>query len=136
MAVQALFEIEASRRPFTEVVAEIIEQDQSSLLDADVEPTAFDRKLVQNLVHDAIHNQIKIDQNTNTILKDGWPLAKVDPILRAIFRAAGAELIGSTTPPKVVINEYLDVTKAFDDRKETVSFVNAILDRLNKALAA
>lgn len=134
LAVQALFEIEASRRPFADVVNEIAEIDLSSLMDADVEPAKIDQKLTKTLVYDAIHNQIKIDQTTNTILKENWPLAKIDPILRAVFRAAGAEMIASSTPPKVVINEYLDVTKAFDDQKETIAFVNAILDRLSAQL--
>lgn len=136
LAVQALFEIEAARRPFLEVTAEILSQDLSSLMDAEVEDSDLDEKLVRSLIADAIHNQIKIDQNTNQILKDNWPLAKIDPILRAIFRAAGAEMIAGKTPPKVVINEYLNVTKAFDDRKDTVAFANAILDALSAKLRA
>ena len=35
-----------------------------------------------------------------------WPIDRIDPTLRALFRAAGAELVATDTPPKVTINEY------------------------------
>ena len=43
-----------------------------------------------------------------------WPLARIDPVLRALMRAGAAELAMAEGPPaKVVINEYLDVARGF-----------------------
>ena len=47
--------------------------------------------------------QGKIDQMTDRALVAAWPIDRIDPTLRALFRAAGAELIAAVTPPKVVI---------------------------------
>jgi len=59
-----------------------------------------------------------------------WPIARIDPTLRALFRAGGAELSHTHTPPKVVIVEFLTVAQAFfPDSKET-KFVNAVLDHM------
>ena len=52
-------------------------------------------------------------------------------VLRALFRAAGAELLLPATPPKVVISEYVDVAKAFYDKRES-GFVNGLLDAVAK----
>jgi N utilization substance protein B len=57
-----------------------------------------------------------------------WPIARIDPTLRGLFRAAGAELMMKDTPPKVVIVEFVTVAQAFfPDGKES-KFVNAVLD--------
>jgi N utilization substance protein B len=48
--------------------------------------------------------------------------------LRALFRAAGAELSEGDAPPKVVITEYVDVARAFFPETKEPKFVNAVLD--------
>ena len=50
--------------------------------------------------------------------------------MRALFRAAGAEMTESDTPPKVVINEFVDVAKAFFPEGREAKFVNAVLDHM------
>ena len=67
---------------------------------------------------------------TDRALVAKWPIARIDPTLRAVFRAAGAEMIEGDTPPKVAIVEYVEVALAFfPDGKES-SFVNAVLDHM------
>ena len=56
--------------------------------------------------------------------------ARIDPTLRALFRAAGAELIAKDTPPKVVITEFVHVAEAFFDGGKEPKFVNAVLDHM------
>ena len=51
-------------------------------------------------------------------------------MLRALFRAAGAELCHSDTPPKVVINEFVDIARAFFPEGREPNFVNAVLDHM------
>ncbi|MGY9053544.1 MAG: transcription antitermination protein NusB, partial [Rhodobacterales bacterium] len=68
----------------------------------------------------AKNKQAAIDQMTDRALVAKWPIDRIDPTLRAVFRAAGAELIINETPPKVAIVEYVEVAKAFfPDGNET-----------------
>jgi N utilization substance protein B len=63
-----------------------------------------------------------------------WPLARIDPVLRALMRAGIAELsMAGGAPAKVVINEYLDVARGFFTGAEP-GMANAVLDRLARLL--
>jgi N utilization substance protein B len=59
-----------------------------------------------------------------------WPIDRIDPTLRALFRAAGAELVIKDTPPKVAISEFVDIAKAFFPEGKEAKFVNAVLDHM------
>ena len=48
----------------------------------------------------------------------------------ALFRAAGAELTQGDTPPKVVINEFVEVARAFFPEGKEPRFVNGVLDHM------
>ena len=77
-----------------------------------------------------MNRQAKIDQMTDRALVAKWPIARIDPVLRALFRAAGSELVQDDTPPKVVITEYGDVARAFFPEGKEPQFVNAVLDHM------
>ncbi len=79
---------------------------------------------------EAVTSQARIDQMTHRALVARWPIDRIDPTLRAIFRAAGAELVGSDTPPKVSINEFLEIAKAFYPDGKEAKFVNGVLDHM------
>ncbi|MFY8152690.1 MAG: transcription antitermination factor NusB, partial [Hyphomicrobiales bacterium] len=77
-----------------------------------------------------------LDPRINEALATGWPLKRIDAILRAILRAGAYELQERTdVPPKVAINEYVDVAHAFLDRDEA-GMVNAVLDKIARDLRA
>lgn len=67
---------------------------------------------------------------TDRALVARWPIDRIDPVLRALFRAAGAELLDQATPPKVVINEFVDIARAFFPDGREPKFVNAVLDHM------
>ena len=50
--------------------------------------------------------------------------------LRALFRAAGAEMLEGEAPVKVAITEYVDVARAFFPEGKEPKFVNAVLDHM------
>ena len=81
----------------------------------------------------AVAEQARIDQLTHQALVVRWPIDRIDSTLRALFRAAGAELVATDTPPKVTINEYLDVAKAFYPEGKEAKFVNGVLDHMAQA---
>lgn len=126
-AVQALFQMEAADQDATEVQTEFETHRFGAEIEGD-ELAEGDVDLFRKVLNDAVIWQAKIDQMTDRALKDDWPIKRIDPTLRAVFRAAGAELVGSDAPPKVIISEYVDVTKAFFEEGKEAKFVNAVLD--------
>ena len=65
-----------------------------------------------------------------------WRLERMAVIDRLVLRVAVCELLTHPeTPPKVVINEALELARTFSG-DESVAFVNGVLDAVRKALAA
>ncbi|HXT81059.1 MAG TPA: transcription antitermination factor NusB [Acetobacteraceae bacterium] len=90
--------------------------------------------LFTRIVRSAVRQQDTIDTMLTDALPADWPLNRIDPVLRALLRAGGAELAMSDGPPtKVVINEYLDVARGFFTGAEP-GMANAVLDRLARQL--
>ena len=128
-AVQALFQMEHSSLTFDKVIVEFEDHRFGAVYEGD-EMAEGDNKIFRKLVREAVNHQAQIDQMTDRALVAKWPIARIDPTLRALFRAAGAELLQSDTPPKVVINEFVDVARAFFPEGKEPKFVNAVLDHM------
>ena len=128
-AVQALFQMEASGQSADKVRVEF-ETYRFGEEVAGEELAEGDVDLFRKLIDDTVNWQAKIDQMTDRALVEKWPIARIDPTLRALFRAAGAELVDGEAPPKVVINEYLEIAKAFFPEGREARFVNAVLDHM------
>lgn len=128
-AVQALFQMEASGQPVDRVAREFENYRFGAVYDEE-EMAEGDPDLFRQIVEEAVNWQAKIDQMTDRALVAKWPIARIDPVLRALFRAAGAEMVASSTPPKVVINEFVDVARAFFPDGKEPKFVNAVLDHM------
>jgi transcription antitermination protein NusB len=62
-----------------------------------------------------------------------WRLERMAVIDRAILKLAACELRAGKTPPKVVLDEAVELTKTFSSQEAT-SFVNGVLDAILKAL--
>ncbi|MGB1389360.1 MAG: transcription antitermination factor NusB [Paracoccaceae bacterium] len=128
-AVQALFQMETSGQTADQVVVEFLDHrfgasyDGAELIDGDI-------SLFRRIVDLAVNYQALVDQMTDRALVAKWPIARIDPTLRGLFRAAGAELSQTDTPPKVVISEYVDLARAFHPEGKEASFVNAVLDHM------
>jgi len=128
-AVQALFQMEHSNQT-VETVTREFENHRFGEVYEGAEMIEGDVDLFRQLVETAVEQQKKIDQLTDRALVAKWPLARIDPTLRALFRAAGVEITGRDTPPKVAITEYVDVARAFFDGGDEPKFVNAVLDHM------
>ena len=91
-------------------------------------------KLFGRIVRMAADKQDQLDGILVDALPAEWKLARLDPVLRALLRAAGAELTMRDGPPaRVVINEYLDVAHGFFTGEEP-RMANGLLDRLARVL--
>ena len=128
-AVQALFQMEASGQTLDAVIREFLDHRFGAVYEGD-EMIDGDVDHFRLVVENAVNFQAKIDQMTDRALVAKWPIARIDPTLRAVFRSAGAELTQTDTPPKVVIVEYMDVVKAFFPDGKEMNFVNAVLDHM------
>ena len=128
-AVQALFQMESSGQTVEKVRHEFetfrigAEGDEETWVEADI-------ALFRTLVDRAVDQQATIDQMTDRALVAKWPIARIDPTLRALFRAAGAELVETTTPPRVVITEFVQIAQAFFPEGKESKFVNGVLDHM------
>ena len=128
-AVQALFQMEASDQTLDEVQRQFEDLRFGEHFD-DYDMAEGDPAHFRALTEKALEDQGAIDQMTDRALVEKWPIARIDPTLRALFRAAGAELLLADTPPKVIITEYVDVAKAFFPDGREPKFVNAVLDHM------
>jgi len=64
---------------------------------------------------------------------ENWKIERLSAIDRAILRLGIYELRSTDTPPKVVMNEAVDLAKKFSS-EDAGSFVNGILDAAYKSL--
>ncbi|WP_294620427.1 transcription antitermination factor NusB [uncultured Roseovarius sp.] len=128
-AVQALFQMEHSGQTVEKVIHEFEDHRFGAHYD-EGDMAEGDMPLFERLMRDAVNWQSSIDQMTDRALVAKWPIDRIDPTLRALFRAAGAELTQSDTPPKVVIMEFVDIAKSFYPEGREPKFVNAVLDHM------
>jgi len=128
-AVQALYQMDIAGAGLNDIFAEF----ESHWLGNEVEgekylpaEAAFFRDVVSGVVRD----QAKLDPLIDEALSKGWPLKRIDAILRAVLRAGSYELEHrKDVPGRVVVSEYVDVAHAFVEKDET-GMINAVLDQL------
>lgn len=128
-AVQALFQMEQSDTPIGDIMTQFSDHRFGERFE-DHEMLEGDLRVFRALVNNAVDNQGLIDQMTDRALAKAWPIDRIDPTLRALFRAAGAELLTVDTPPKVVIVEFVQIAQAFFPEGKTSKFVNGVLDHM------
>jgi len=129
-AVQALYQMELSGA--SPVVA--LRDLQNGLLPQS-EEGAFDGvtdiEHFRSIVELAVERQDSLDTAIARRLT-GWRLDRIDSVARAILRAGTVELSArADVPVAVVIDEYLEVAKAFFDGPEP-GFIHATLDAIAK----
>ena len=137
-AVQALYQSEQSGESAETVIDQFIRHRLGALPGQDGfeegrVPEA-DVPLFAAIVRKAAANGEALDRVIAGHLGVDWPLPRLDPVLRALLRAAAAELWGGAdTPARVIINEYMDVAHGFFDGEEP-RFANGVLDSLARQM--
>jgi len=86
-----------------------------------------DTKFVETLVAGVIEHQKSIDDQLRPIAPD-WPIEQIARVDRSILRIGVYELLHQSdiVPPKVVINEAVELAKAFGSDSSS-KFVNGVL---------
>ena len=132
--VQALFQMEAINQDLNEIKEEFENFRIGAELDG-IKYNDADKKYFRKILDVAVKNQSQIDKLTDQALVKKWPISKIDPTIRALFRGGVAELLLEKTPKNVVINEFVDIAKAFFPEGKETKFVNAILDHISKDIS-
>jgi N utilization substance protein B len=134
-AVQALYQMDIAGTGLNEILAEF----QSHWLGQEVEGAQYlpaEAAFFRNVVEGVVREQLKLDPLIDHALSQGWPLKRIDTVLRAVLRAGAYELDHrSDIPARTVVAEYVDVAHAFVDRDET-GLINAVLDQLAREMRA
>ena len=91
------------------------------------------RQFAEELFEGAVAEVAALDQIVDK-LADNWRLERLAAIDRSILRLAVYEMRLGATPPKVVIDEALELAKKFSSA-ESPAFLNGILDAAFKSLA-
>ena len=134
-AVQALYQMDIAGTGLTDIVAEF----ESHWLGGEVEGSQYlpaEAAFFRDIVGGVVREQRRMDPIIDDTLSKGWPLKRVEALLRAVLRAGAFELSSrSDVPARVVVAEYVDVAHAFLDKDET-GMVNAVLDQLARQLRA
>jgi N utilization substance protein B len=132
-AVQALYQMEIAGTGLNEILAQF----ESHWIGREVEGAQYlpaEAAFFRELVSGVLREQRSLDPMVDQALAQGWPLKRLEAILRAVLRAGAYELAHRTDiPARVVVSEYVDIAHAFVDKDET-GLVNAVLDQLARRL--
>src|SRR6185437_12162563 len=122
-AMQMLFQWDMSQQDPAKLEAKFWRSAKAS------DPTrAFANRLFEGAVKDSASlDELIVQQAAN------WRMERLAVIDRAILRLAIYELRTTDTPPKVILNEAVELAKKFSS-EEAGSFVNGILDAVHKSL--
>jgi transcription antitermination protein NusB len=128
-ASQALYQMEITGKGLDDSLAEF----ESHWIGQEIEGDAYrpaDPTFFRDVVSGVLNDQAAIDRTLDDTLAQGWPLRRVEALMRAILRAAFYELRHRTdVPARVVVTEYVDVAAAFFGADES-GMINAVLDAL------
>lgn len=91
------------------------------------------REFANQLFENAAARAGELDPIISTHARN-WRIERISAIDRAILRLAIAELRTAGTPPKVVLNEAVELAKKFSS-EEAASFINGILDAAMKSFS-
>lgn len=131
VALQTLYEFEF-RTQSDDTTADVKEILKRNL---DRYDTAIkDTKFVEALVKGVLKEQVALDAKIQPIAPD-WPIGQIARIDRTILRIGVYELLhqAEIVPPKVVINEAVELAKAFGSDNSS-KFINGVLGTAYRTL--
>jgi transcription antitermination protein NusB len=135
IAVQSLFQMEMNEVSAKDAIDTIVEEagleNETDL--SLTEGEAISTEYIHKLVEGTASHLAEIDQILTVYLK-GWKMDRLSRVDRQILRLASYEMLHSQeVPPKVVINEAIELSKHFGT-EESGKFVNGVLGKMIKEL--
>ncbi|MEA2950898.1 MAG: transcription antitermination protein NusB [Alphaproteobacteria bacterium] len=134
-AVQALYQMDLAGTGLNEILAQF----ESHWIGREVEGAQYlpaEAAFFRDIVGGVLREQLRLDPLIDDALSKGWPLKRIETVLRAVMRAGAYELDHRRdVPARVIVSEYVDVAHAFVEGDET-GMVNAVLDQLARQMRA
>ena len=94
------------------------------------EVNPIDNEFVKDVVYGVITKKDELDNLANTYLNK-WTIDRLGNTDQSIIRMAIYELLYTKTPEIVVINEAIELAKAYSD-DDVKNMINGILDKIYK----
>lgn len=130
-AVQALYQKEMEGTAIAALLHEFHHHRLGATIE-DVEYADAEVDFFDDLVSGTDARIEEIDMLVSAKLSKEWNLARLDKPMKAILRVGTYELLArADVPTGSVISEYVDVAKAFYDKREA-GFINGLLDAVGK----
>jgi transcription antitermination protein NusB len=126
LAFQALYQLDARG---AEDVMSVRES-----MDSEEEITDDDRDQALELAVAAFDNRAGADREMVSLAPE-WPVHRQAAVDRAILRLAHHEMVSGRTPPKIAVNEAVELAKEFSTERSP-PFINALLDKVLKRVLA
>ena len=128
-AVQALYQWQEGEHAPTEIIEQFLNVRTGEAGEGGMRRDA-DRPLFKDVVEGTVAHKDELEQTVSAALAEDWTWKRVDRLVRAILLAGAYELLHRRdVPPRVAINEYVEIAHAFYDQGEP-SFINSVLDRV------
>ena len=135
-AVQALYQIDLGGGSMEDALLDFLGERGEDSVDAPDGETAarLDRDLFAEIVRGVWSRREDLTDMIAAALVEGWPLNRLEVVLRCIMEAGTYELLVRTdVPARVVIDEYVDLAHAFYADAEP-GMVNGVLDTIARRL--
>ncbi|TVR08280.1 MAG: transcription antitermination factor NusB [Salinarimonadaceae bacterium] len=134
-AVQAIYQMDLAGKGVVDVAAEF----EAHWIGREIDGVAFnasDVPFFRDILAGVVREQRPIDAKVDGALAAGWPLKRIETVLRAILRAGAFELLfRRDVPAKVTINEYVEIAHSFYSEDEP-GLVNGVLDAIARETRA
>ncbi len=132
-AAQALYQMEMNNTRAKVVIDEFVDHRLGKTIDDD-QYSKVDIDFFIDIVMGVEKRQSEIDELIIDALSEDWTLPRIESVARAVLRAGTYEIIARPdVPTSVIINEYIDLTKAFFEDKKP-GFVNGVLDKISRKI--
>ncbi len=131
--MQALYQLDVTDMGLEEVVDDFLRHRLQETVD-EVAYQSADREHFETVVRGVTTELADIDDMLSAVLSGDWTIERLEPLLRAVMRAATFELADMRDiPARVAIAEYMAVAHAFFAEREP-AMVNGVLDSIGHAL--
>ncbi len=128
-ALQILYLWDARKQPLQEATADYFITQYPD----ETAPHPPEDPFLDVLVRGTVEHVEELDRRI-TEHAEHWRMERMPSVDRNILRLAVYEMAHSATPPRVVIDEALELARRFAG-EESVQFVNGVLDAVHKDLA-
>jgi transcription antitermination protein NusB len=134
-AVQALYQWQEGQDAPAEIIEQFLKVRTGEAGEGGMRRDA-DKPLFKDVVEGTANHKDELQEIVSSSLAEDWVWSRVDRLVRSILLAGAYELMHRRdVPPRVAINEYVQIAHAFYGEGEP-NFINSVLDRVARQVRA